>query len=270
MVLGFPQFLSDKAAVHTPAIDSRLPLRMGVRRSIHVVLKALLVTAVLCVLLGMSSTSAWAQTPQFAPPRGNLDHVPSEPTPDPSTTESTPTKIDCSATDSTSYYGHLPYAEASRSTLISVGNGERLHRAAARSFRQMQAAAAKDGIYLIALSGFRDRTTQNYLFYSVARQRGQSLEERARVSAPPGFSEHHTGYAVDIGDEDTPSADLSQRFENTESWEWLVKYAPSYGFEMSFPRSHPCISYEPWHWRWVGELEAQQTFQAAQDLLLAQ
>jgi zinc D-Ala-D-Ala carboxypeptidase len=225
--------------------------------------------AIACVGLGMQSSPAWAQTPQFAPPSGNIERVPSE-TPDPSTTEPKPTKLDCSAIDDEAYYGHLPYAEAPRNTLASVGNGERLRSTAARSFRQMQSAAAKDGVYLIALSGFRDRTTQTYLFYSVARQRGQSLEERARVSAPPGYSEHHTGYAIDIGDEDTPSTDLSQRFENTEAWEWLTKHAHRYGFEMSFPRSHPCVSYEPWHWRWVGDLDAQQMFQAAQELLLAQ
>lgn len=175
-------------------------------------------------------------------------------------------KLDCTSVTPSSYYGHLPYAEAPRDELVSVGNGERLRRSAAASFQRMQAAAAAAGIELVPLSGFRDRTVQNSLFYDVAAQRGQSLAERARTSAPPGYSEHHTGYAIDIGDGYDPGADLHQSFAYTDAGQWLFANAGKYGFELSFPSDVTCVSYEPWHWRWVGDPDSEQTFQTARDL----
>ncbi|MBO9998809.1 MAG: M15 family metallopeptidase [Cyanobacteria bacterium SID2] len=176
-------------------------------------------------------------------------------------------KLDCRAVSERSAYGHFPYAEASRRDLVSVGNGEYLRSSAAASFLAMQQAAAREGIRLVALSGFRDRSTQESLFFGIAAQRGQSLNERARVSAPPGYSEHHTGYAIDIGDANAPESDVRPDFEMTAAGMWLIVRAPEYGFEMSFPRTHPCINYEPWHWRWVGDEYSQATFRTAREMM---
>lgn len=174
-------------------------------------------------------------------------------------------KLDCTSVTTSSYYGHLPYAEAPEDELVAIGNGEHLRRGAAASFRRMQAAAAKTGIALVPLSGFRDRAEQNFLFYDIAAQRGQSLSERAQTSAPPGYSEHHTGYAVDIGDGNDPGYDLNQAFAQTDAGRWLQANAGKYGFELSFPAGVTCVSYEPWHWRWVGDPESEQTFQTARE-----
>jgi zinc D-Ala-D-Ala carboxypeptidase len=175
-------------------------------------------------------------------------------------------KIDCTSVTPSSYYGHLPYSEAPQNELVSIGNGESLRRGAAASFRRMQGAAAKVGISLVPLSGFRDRAEQNSLFYDVAAQRGQSLRERAQTSAPPGYSEHHTGYAVDIGDGNDSGYDLNRAFAQTDAGQWLQVNAGKYGFELSFPEDPTCVSYEPWHWRWVGDADSEQTFQTAHDL----
>lgn len=174
-------------------------------------------------------------------------------------------KIDCTSVSTDSYYGHLPYAEAPDDELVSIGNGERLRPEAAASFRRMQMAAAKSGISLVPLSGFRDRAEQNFLFYEVAAQRGQSLLDRAQTSAPPGYSEHHTGYAVDIGDGDDDSTDLNQAFGRGAAGQWLQANAGKYGFELSFGPERTCVSYEPWHWRWVGDPQSEQTFQTARE-----
>jgi zinc D-Ala-D-Ala carboxypeptidase len=174
-------------------------------------------------------------------------------------------KMDCTSVTASSYYGHLPYAEAPDDELVSIGNGEYLRRGAAASFRRMQAAAAKVGIALVPLSGFRDRAEQNFLFYDVAARRGQSLSERARTSAPPGYSEHHTGYAVDIGDGNDDSTDLNQAFAQSDAGQWLQANAGKYSFELSFPPSVTCVNYEPWHWRWVGDPESEQAFQTARE-----
>ncbi|MBE9041507.1 D-alanyl-D-alanine carboxypeptidase family protein [Oscillatoriales cyanobacterium LEGE 11467] len=178
-----------------------------------------------------------------------------------------PTSLDCSTVTPYTFYGHLPYPEVPPQNLVEVGNSERLERSAAISFRQMQIAAARDGVTLVPLSGFRDRALQTELFYTIAAQRGQSLQQRARVSAPPGHSEHHTGYAIDIGDGVDSWYDFSQDFERTAAGQWLMKNAQNYGFELSFTRNHPCVSYEPWHWRWVGDADSQFVFQTARDLV---
>lgn len=69
---------------------------------------------------------------------------------------------------------------------------------APETFKVTVKQARSQGIRLNPLSGFRSTTEQHYLFHEVARQRGQTLAQRAKVSAPPGYSEHHTGYTVDL------------------------------------------------------------------------
>ncbi len=161
---------------------------------------------------------------------------------------------------SSTLYGHLAYAEAPDGDLVAVGNGEKLRQGAAVQFQAMINAAAADGVQLVPLSGFRSRSAQSYVFYAIADQRGQTLQQRARYAAPPGHSEHHTGYAIDIGDASAPTHDLRVSFENTPAFHWLTANAASFGFELSFPENHPTINYEPWHWRWVGDAESRQIF----------
>ena len=167
--------------------------------------------------------------------------------------------------------GHLPYEEVAESELSAVtADGRiRLQKAAAEKFKQMQAAARNQGIILTALSGFRSVDAQNYLFFDVKEQRVQDATKRAEVSAPPGYSEHHTGYAIDIGDGKVPATDLSPNFANTAAFRWLEANAARYSFELSFPPDNPQgISYEPWHWRFVGDRKSLETFYKARNLQL--
>jgi D-alanyl-D-alanine carboxypeptidase len=81
------------------------------------------------------------------------------------------------------------------------------------------------------------------------------------VSAPPGYSEHHTGYAIDIGDGSAPSSNLSPDFEKTAAYRWLEQNGAQFGFELSFPPNNPQgVSYEPWHWRFVGDIDSLAIF----------
>lgn len=78
---------------------------------------------------------------------------------------------------------------------------------------------------------------------------------------PPGFSEHHTGYAVDIGDGNAPHTHLEETFADTAAYRWLTAYAARFGFELSFPPNNPQgVMYEPWHWRFVGDSHSLETF----------
>ncbi|AHB89485.1 D-alanyl-D-alanine carboxypeptidase DacC [Thermosynechococcus sp. NK55a] len=167
--------------------------------------------------------------------------------------------------------GHLPYEEAPLAELEPVsGDGQiKLRRAAAERFRAMVAAAQQEGVVLIPLSGFRSKQDQDYLFFEVKEQRAQRARERALVSAPPGYSEHHTGYAIDIGDGTRPQTHLKETFEDTPAFRWLGKNAARFSFELSFPRNNPQgVSYEPWHWRFVGDRHSLQTFYKARQLTL--
>ncbi|NEO85184.1 MAG: D-alanyl-D-alanine carboxypeptidase family protein [Spirulina sp. SIO3F2] len=165
--------------------------------------------------------------------------------------------------------GHLPYEEADEADLVAVtADGSiRLQTAAATEFKAMLSAAQAAGIILVPLSGYRSESEQEYLFFEVKAERNQDTSERAKVSAPPGFSEHHTGYAIDIGDANVPYTHLNEAFEETPAFAWLEANAARYSFELSFPQGNPQgINYEPWHWRFVGDRVSLETFHRAQHL----
>ncbi|MGB8703349.1 MAG: M15 family metallopeptidase [Thermosynechococcaceae cyanobacterium] len=165
--------------------------------------------------------------------------------------------------------GHLRYDEAPADALelIDPNGSIQLRRAAAAAYRKMADAAAADGVRLQVISGFRSIADQTDLFFRVKEERNQSATRRAEVSAPPQYSEHHTGYAVDIGDADRPDTQLSQSFEETPAFQWLSNHAAQYSFELSFTRNNAQgVSYEPWHWRFVGDQHSLETFYRAQHL----
>jgi len=80
-------------------------------------------------------------------------------------------------------------------------------------------------------------------------ERGLLMNEILRVSAAPGYSEHHSGRAVDLT---TPGyAALEEEFERSPAFAWLKKHAKRFGFALSYPRrNRHGIAYEPWHWCW--------------------
>lgn len=164
--------------------------------------------------------------------------------------------------------GHFPYDEALDSRLIVVEPGIELHEDAANAFDAMRQAAAADGLDLRLLSGYRSHDLQESIFFDVASERNQTAEERALVSAPPGYSEHSTGYALDIGDGEAPETHLSPNFEQTPLFRWLQDHAARYHFILSFPEGNPQgVSYEPWHWRYEGSASALRLFEPARRLV---
>ncbi len=163
--------------------------------------------------------------------------------------------------------GHFPYDEAGFDQLVPVEAGIELHRDAAISLSAMKRAAAADGVDLRLLSGYRSQDLQKSIFFDVKSERNQTAIERAKVSAPPGYSEHSTGYAVDLGDGDDPATNLSETFEQTRAFRWLQDHAASYHFTLSFPAVNPQgVSYEPWHWRFEGSADALRLFEPARRL----
>jgi D-alanyl-D-alanine carboxypeptidase len=142
--------------------------------------------------------------------------------------------------------GHFPYPEVPENKLVAVMPGIRLRPDAGAALLTMQRDAAAEGIELAVLSGHRSVALQKQLFFEVKAERNQSSRERARVSAPPGFSEHSTGYAVDLGDATLPHTHLSASFDTTPAFGWLKRNAARYHFQLSFPRGNAQgVSYEP-------------------------
>lgn len=125
-----------------------------------------------------------------------------------------------------------------------------LRRGAAQAWRRMRLQAAREGITLDAISGYRSHDYQLGIFERKLA-RGQRVAEILKVNAAPGFSEHHSGMALDIGTPGDPPAEAS--FEETAAFAWLQEHAAVHGFRMSYPRGNPHgIVHEPWHWRWCG------------------
>ena len=123
------------------------------------------------------------------------------------------------------------------------------HVDAARAWLHLREAALRDDVVLEAISGYRSHDYQLGIFERKLG-RGLSVEEILTVNAAPGYSEHHSGLALDIGAPDEPPAEES--FEKTRAFAWLRDNAGGHGFVMTYPRENPHgIVYEPWHWRCI-------------------
>jgi len=119
---------------------------------------------------------------------------------------------------------------------------------AARAWQHLQAAAMREGVVIESISGYRSHDYQLGIF-DRKLARGQTLEQILTVNAAPGYSEHHSGRALDVGTPGEPPAEES--FERTPAFAWLMANAAGYGFVLSYPRDNPNgIVYEPWHWRY--------------------
>ena len=163
-----------------------------------------------------------------------------------------------------SLLGHLPYPEANKSELILFSPGIYVHKDIYENFKEMQLMAAKRGISLQLLSGYRSIELQKDIFYENKSIRNQTAVERSRDSAPPGYSEHSTGYAIDVGDGNYPDTHFEVGFEQTPAFQWMKRFASKYHFVLSFPPNNKQgVTYEPWHWRFEGTVSALREFEAA-------
>lgn len=122
----------------------------------------------------------------------------------------------------------------------------------AKAWREMKAEAQRDGIWLMPFSGFRSYIHQKNLIEKHLKN-GRLLDNILTHIAIPGFSEHHSGRAVDIHTKDR--AVLEEDFEKTDAFSWLQKNAVTFNFHMSYPKNNESgIIYEPWHWFYKASL----------------
>ncbi|MBI3148633.1 MAG: D-alanyl-D-alanine carboxypeptidase family protein [Betaproteobacteria bacterium] len=154
-----------------------------------------------------------------------------------------------SATQLASARGLARQAEAlvlERVAVDAAGREFFLSPEAAAAWRNMQAAAAAEGVILEVLSAFRSEARQREIV-AAKRAAGEALVSILRVCAAPGFSEHHRACAVDVGSPDAPP--LEEDFEQSGAFAWLTRHAAEFGFALSYPRDNPLgYQFEPWHW----------------------
>lgn len=140
---------------------------------------------------------------------------------------------------------------------LSGSTAKKMEKVAADAFEEMVAAAKKDNVNIVGVSGYRSYGRQAELYNSRVKALGKAKAEE--YTAPPGASEHQTGLTIDLN---TPSyGKLEEGFENTKAFKWLMENSYKYGFILRYPKGKEQItgySYEPWHFRYIGEYHATQ------------
>jgi D-alanyl-D-alanine carboxypeptidase len=127
-----------------------------------------------------------------------------------------------------------------------VGREQRLTPETAAAWQAMQNVAKADDVQLVLVSGFRSISYQADLIRKKLSD-GQEIDAILKTNVAPGYSQHHTGNAIDIA---TPGyKPLLEEFEESPAFVWLRDNAIQFGFTLSYPRNNPeGIIYEPWHW----------------------
>ncbi len=134
--------------------------------------------------------------------------------------------------------------------LTSVGNSQLMRAEAAAALSQMFADAKTAGYTLVADSGYRSYSDQVAAYGSLVKAYGQTYADT--VSARPGYSEHQTGWAVDIGSGNCNVADC---FGTLPAGKWAQTNAWKYGFILRYTQADSAAtgySAEAWHFRYVG------------------
>ena len=135
---------------------------------------------------------------------------------------------------------------------------------AAESARNLVAAAKEAGFNMQLCSAYRtveksaelyQRKVNQYIGYGYSE--ADAKVEAAKWVAPPGTSEHHTGLAMDLVSSDYWSyySDLEHDYEKFDSFKWMYEHCAEFGFILRYPKDKQDITgitYEPWHYRYVG------------------
>lgn len=122
-------------------------------------------------------------------------------------------------------------------------------------------AAAKENIWFWVVSGYRSPGQQEIVLDRAIKSNEtagmtetEAEEDALRTVAQPGYSEHHTGLAVDLND-------VTDDFETSDAYRWLAEHAAEYGFVQRYKKEKSAITgidRESWHYRYVGKAHARE------------
>lgn len=145
--------------------------------------------------------------------------------------------------------------------LTTLTNGLQVDTRCYPALQRMMDDCRAAGCRPVICSAYRSWETQTRLFNADAEKwvaqgytKEQAQAETAKSVAVPGTSEHQLGLALDIVDMNNQR--LEEEQENTPTQQWLMANCWRYGFILRFPKGREAvtgISYEPWHYRYVGE-----------------
>lgn len=127
----------------------------------------------------------------------------------------------------------------------NFGNG--LTSETEEAFTKMCEDAEKEGLHVYMDSGFRSYEAQEKEYHYYSNRDG--VEKADTYSARPGYSEHQSGYTIDVNS-NGPS------FNHTPEAEWLDDHCYEYGFIVRYPEGktdETGYTYESWHFRYVGK-----------------
>ncbi len=130
------------------------------------------------------------------------------------------------------------------------------NREAVVAFKNMYEAAKKEGLGLVINSSYRSYQDQENICNTFKDLYGEGYV--TKYVALPGFSEHQTGLAFDIG------STSSKVFAESKEYEWMKENAYKYGFILRFTKSNAYITgfrSEPWHYRYVGKKIAKYIYE---------
>lgn len=130
------------------------------------------------------------------------------------------------------------------------------NREAVVAFKNMYEAAKKEGLGLVINSSYRSYQDQENICNTFKDLYGEGYV--TKYVALPGFSEHQTGLAFDIG------STSSKIFAESKEYEWMKENAYKYGFILRFTKSNAYITgfrSEPWHYRYVGKKIAKYIYE---------
>lgn len=159
-----------------------------------------------------------------------------------------------------------PIAKGYVPAITEVENGHFVDSRICQSLKNMLADARKEGLSPVICSSYRSEETQTELFEEEVNEnlyqsatREEAEKKASTWVAPPGTGEHQLGLAVDLVSQSYQMLDKAQ--ENTKEQQWLIKNCAKYGFILRYPTDKSAItgiSYEPWHYRYVGEEAAKE------------
>jgi D-alanyl-D-alanine carboxypeptidase len=143
------------------------------------------------------------------------------------------------------FYDQAPLRNLEVVDLDFAGRPFILTSATAVAWRQMREAAIADKVILNPASGFRSYLYQKKLI-ETQLARGRTIIDILKGNALPGFSEHHSGRAVDIcANQSIPE----NEFHQTATFAWMMKNAGQFNFSLSYPQDNTLgMIFEPWHW----------------------
>ena len=162
-----------------------------------------------------------------------------------------------------------PIPENYEFTLATIKGSMKCDERIIPELQQMMKAAQKAGVTLVIRSPYRDYERQIYLFNRKVKgymRKKMSYLEAYRTTAQavtiPGASEHQVGLALDITSNSYTT--LTQGFAETKEGQWLANHSYEYGFILRYPDGKEDItgiSFEPWHFRYVGKMAAKYMYE---------